>query len=291
MQQNNALHDELATHSSVRYRVRRITLPSLICLAQQRARQQTLDEVRMVLHGHVKAHVVAVQRCIAGAQSAYSSTERDFWLVAGLAQTQRLLHIVERLHSDTSDSLVPHDLEQALCDIATSLSQAYPCCTCHVDVQGHPQNSIDQKTQRALVLVLYNTLHNAYAHANPSFVRIQLQYAPDVVLLVMTNDGRRLPINWRTASGRGLRDSERVVRRLGGTFTIERTTDNETRVTAALPLAHQPPHQKERGQDVFLMPSPFRAFATRRRSIFPHINRRVPQHTGCRTTSQASTRD
>ena len=60
--------------------------PLLRRLGEARGRQEVLDDVRMLEHGQLKTHVLAVQRCLTLARDAASVEQRDQWLDEGLSQ-------------------------------------------------------------------------------------------------------------------------------------------------------------------------------------------------------------
>ena len=163
---------------------------TLLHLGEARGRQAVLDEVRMLEHAQLKAHVMATQRCLLQAQAADDVGEIRHWVDAGTAQVTRLLQVVVGLHHAASDSALPGDLEQTARDTVASLAVAYPSCTCTLEVCGPRPATIDDVVQRAIVLMLYNALHNAYTHGQPSAVQVQLHYAPEVLILVVRDNGR-----------------------------------------------------------------------------------------------------
>ena len=221
--------------ASRRFRLRRTALASLLHWAEQRGRQHTLEEVRMLVHGQLTPHMIAVQHCIATAQAAQSSQERDECLKQGCIQAHKLHQLVVELHSGTGSSMLAGDFEQTLRETALSLSAVYPACACHVKVSG-PPSPLRDAVQRAFVIVLYNALHNAYRHADPSSIHVHFQYAPDATILVVADDGCGLAAEEQVSRrGRGLQDMQRVVAAQGGTLAIESTEGNGTRICATIP--------------------------------------------------------
>ncbi|PDW05044.1 hypothetical protein [Candidatus Viridilinea mediisalina] len=81
----------------------------LLRLGEARGRQAILDEVRMLAHGHLKTHVLAVQRCRILARDAPTPVQRSDGLTAGLRQTRRLLDRVVTLHQTAGSSALPSD--------------------------------------------------------------------------------------------------------------------------------------------------------------------------------------
>lgn len=210
---------------------------ALLQLGEARGRQAVLDEVRMLEHAQLKAHVMAVQRCLAHAQAAAGADEVQGWLAEGAAQAHRLLQVVVGLHHAAGDSALPGDLEQAARDTVASLAVAYPACTCTLEVCGRPVAAPGALVRRAAILVLYNALHNAYTHGRPSQVVVQLQYAPDALILVVRDNGAGGA--WAASdvrSGRGLDDMQQLVRCCGGACVIDSAAGDGTTVTATFPL-------------------------------------------------------
>jgi two-component sensor histidine kinase len=208
---------------------------ALLKLGEARGRQAILDDVRMLEHGQLKAHVLAVQHCIEQARAA-GGADSYAWIDEASSQIQRLLDVVVSLHRSTSDSALPDDFEQTLVDVTRSLATAYPRCTCRVEVNGRRQVETPEPVRRALTLTLYNALANAFTHANPAHVTVQLQYAPDVIILVVTDDGCGLPSEAPVTNGRGLRDIRQLVESLDGAVTLTSSIRTGTVLRATLPL-------------------------------------------------------
>lgn len=201
-------------------------------LGERRGRRQALDEVQMLAHGPLQAHLIALQQCLTLAATT-TPTESHRWIQEGQAQAKLLQSYMMRLH--TTDTVRHIDLEQVVGDITVNLHSVYPSCACRVEVLGNSLTQLAPEGKQALILVLYNALQNAYRHAHPSSVLVQLQYAPDATILVVADDGCGFPIGLPRASGRGIRDMERVVREHSGTFAIENLDGRGTRVTATFP--------------------------------------------------------
>lgn len=239
-------HNQQSSLASRRLRVRRSALASLLHRAEQHGRQHAREEVRILAHGQLKAHVIAMQHCIAAAQAAQGSCERDEWLKRGFAQAQKLLQAVVQLHSDTSNSTVLVDFEQTLRAVAVNLSAAYPACACYVDISGHP-SPLRDAVKQAFIIVLYNALHNAYRHAHPSSIAVHLQYAPDATILMVADDGCGLATEEQGSTcGCGLQDMQRVVVAQGGKLAIESAKGKGTRIRATIPHTFQPTELRKR---------------------------------------------
>lgn len=219
---------------------------ALLQLGEARGRQQILDEVRMLEHGQLKAHVLAVQQCIARAQLHHAAPMREALLAQAMEQTNRLLKVVVSLHEAVSDSALPDDLEQTVVEVARSLSAVYPACGCRVEVLGERRPPISEPVKRALTMVLYNAANNALIHGQPSQLVIQLRYAPDALMLEVNDNGKGMLEAERRAGGRGLRDVRQLIESLQGTLTITSAALVGTTLTALVPLP-----KAEREGDVY----------------------------------------
>ena len=217
---------------------------TLLGLGEARGRQAILDEVRMVEHACLKAHVVATQRCMFQAQAAQESWETRQWLEQALVQIDRLLQVVVELHRAVGTSALPDDFERSVADTMASLAVAYPHCTATFEVCGpRPVTGHDETVQRATLLILYNALLNAYTHGSPSSVRVQVQYAPDALILVVSDNGvggvGSIPSRGAyRAQGRGLRDCAEIATRCGGVLRLESPPTGGTTLTVTLPLTN-----------------------------------------------------
>lgn len=219
---------------------------ALLQLGEARGRQQILDEVRMLEHGQLKAHVLAVQQCIARAQLHHPAPMREALLAQAMEQTNRLLKVVVSLHEAVSDSALPDDLEQTVVEVVRSLSAVYPACGCRVEVLGERRPPISEPVKRALTMVLYNAANNALIHGQPSQLVIQLRYAPDSLMLEVNDNGKGMLEAERRAGGRGLRDVRQLIESLQGTLTITSAALVGTTLTALVPLP-----KAEREGDVY----------------------------------------
>jgi signal transduction histidine kinase len=213
---------------------------SLMQLGEARGRQQVLDDVRMLVHGQLKAHVLAVQHCLAQAHAAEDNALRQHWLGEAQAQSGRLLQVVVGLHQSTRLSALPDDLEQTIVDVTRSLAVAYPECACRVEASGLRHAAASAAVQRGLTLVLYNAVQNAFLHAAPTEVIVQLEYAPDAVTLVVADNGNGMAPSVISSAGRGLRDCSQVTEELGGTLALTSTPGLGTTITATIPMPHAP---------------------------------------------------
>lgn len=203
-----------------------------------RGRQHTLDELRLLIHGQLKTHVLAVQQCVLQLHTLPWSEAAAPWLAQASTQIDQLLAIVIGLHQTYRESLLPDDLEQALVDIARSLVIAYPGCTCRVEVSGVRLAAADEGARRALLLVLYNALSNALTHAKSTVIIIQLQHRPTSLLLRIIDNGSGEVDPQQQVRGRGLRDMAHMIRSVGGSLTIQGVAGAGTTVTAVVPRQH-----------------------------------------------------
>lgn len=239
---------------------------SLLAHGKRRGRQQALDEVRILAHGQLKAHIIAAQHCLTDALKVANSEVCANRLKQGLMQIEHLVCAVTRLHSDVDASATTTNVEQALRTIAANLSAAYPACECQVDAIGRPATVLAPSLQGALALVLYNALHNAYTHGKPSRIHVHLQYAPDAVILVVADNGYGFSPNANAAGGRGMRDMRHVTRQHNGALSVESRPGRGTRVTATFPFQWLSHHCNEGDFDVSLK-------TIRMHPIRPPINR------------------
>jgi signal transduction histidine kinase len=206
---------------------------AILALGEAVGRQRVLDDVRMLEHGQLKAHVLAVQQCIVQARASASAEDLQQWLEEASEQIHRLLDVVVDLHRAASDSALPDNVEQVLVEVTHSLAVASPGCTLDVEVTGRRGTPLAASLRRALIIALYNGLMNAFLHAKPSRVAVTLRYAPDAVILTISDDG-----GWKRCNlpGRGINDARRIAQGCGGTATVEHDDGVGTMFTVTLPL-------------------------------------------------------
>jgi len=238
---NHFLHRQCGRH---RRHVRQREL-MLLRLGEARGRQEVLDEVRLLEHGQLKTHVLAVQRCLTQARATAAIEQRVHWLDEGMSQVRRLLEVVVLLHQGVGSSALPDDLEQSVADVARSLAVAYPHCACQVEVAGLRPPQVSEPIRRALTLVLYNALSNAYRHGEPSHISVRLQYAPDGLVLVVRDDGCGMRLDRPNPAGRGLRDMYALAAQQGGTLKIMSAPGAGTELRATFPV--EPTREDVRG--------------------------------------------
>jgi glucose-6-phosphate-specific signal transduction histidine kinase len=212
---------------------------ALLAQGEALGRQALMEEVRMLTHAQLKAHAMATQRCLLQARDADDARACATWLATGLEQCEQLVQVVVGLHQRVGDSALPDDLEQTVRETVAGLSLAYPDCACRVEVFGRRTRTIGPEIQRALVLVLYNALHNAYTHARPSSVQVQLQYAPDAIVLLVGDNGTGTTPHSGPHFGRGLSDMQHLIACFGGRLRIEQQPGTGTLVSATVPLARE----------------------------------------------------
>ncbi|PDV96513.1 sensor histidine kinase [Candidatus Chloroploca asiatica] len=208
----------------------------LFALGEAHGRQAMLDELRLLAHSHLKPQVLTVQHCLILARAATSDDERTHWLGEGLRQTKRLLDMVVMLPHPAGAALVPDDLEQAVTALTRNLAGTYPHCTCQVEVTGTRPPCLDDAQQRALIVIVYNALINAYLHGRPTQVTVALQYAPDALILVVCDDGCGMDLAAPAPGGRGLRDIRMLVARYDGTMQLTSAPGAGTQLRVTIPI-------------------------------------------------------
>lgn len=111
-----------------------------------------------------------------------------------------------------------------------------------VETNGEP-GPVDVQTDFALLRVAQGAIANAGAHSAAEHIRVILDYQPDTVTLLVTDDGIgfEIPTNPdpNTSTGYGLQVMADRVEQIGGSLTIESQAGQGTSVTARIPRTTQ----------------------------------------------------
>jgi two-component system NarL family sensor kinase len=87
-----------------------------------------------------------------------------------------------------------------------------------------------------LYRIAQEALQNALRHAAASHILIRLESSPDRIRLTIEDDGRGFAVDGAAASRFGLIGMRERVRLLGGSFQIESSPGDGTRITAEVPI-------------------------------------------------------
>src|SRR5215213_2244135 len=207
----------------------------------RQGRAALLEEVRVVVHGHLKPYIVEVEHRLADVRRATDVAQQELLLRELDYSVQRLRQQIIELHGQVAAPMPPHatacpdDLERTLREVTWNFRSLLPRCTLEVAGLARP---ISHKAASALELMLYNALTNAHSHAQARMVQVRLRYDLDAVTLTVSDDGCGFDVARMRAGahGRGLHDLERAAADLAGRLTIFSTTERGTAVTMTLPL-------------------------------------------------------
>lgn len=207
----------------------------------QQGRAALLEEVRVVVHGHLKPYVIEIEHRLAAVQGATDAGQRELLLRELDFSVQRLRQQVIGLHGQIAAPIpehataLPDDLERTLREVTWNFRSLPLRVT--LEVAGTPR-PIPARLVAALELTLYNALTNAHTHAQAQRVQVSLRYELDGVVLAVSDDGRGFDVA-RTraqATGRGLHDLERAASTLGGRVDVFSVVGQGSEVTMRLPL-------------------------------------------------------
>jgi signal transduction histidine kinase len=208
----------------------------------RQGRAALLEEVRIVVHGHLKPYVVEIEHRLAAMHAATDTLQRELLLRELDYSVQRLRQQVIGLHGQVAEpvlehaSALPSDLERTLREVTWNFRALLPRVT--LEVAGAPR-PITRRAVAALELMLYNALTNAHTHGEGQFAQVRLCYDLDTVALSVSDNGRGFDVA-RTraeARGRGLHDLERTAAELGGRVDIFSVVGQGTEITMWLPLS------------------------------------------------------
>ena len=103
-----------------------------------------------------------------------------------------------------------------------------------------PEVLLTTEQRRNIFLVVKEALHNTVKHAQAQRVQLKMQWAQGLSV-VIHDDGIGLPKGADQVAGNGLRNMEKRITALGGTFRIEAAEG--TRIGFRVPLPDPPPNQ------------------------------------------------
>jgi glucose-6-phosphate-specific signal transduction histidine kinase len=214
-----------------------------LALAQgaQQGRAALLEEVRIIVHGHLKPYVVEIAYHLAAVRAATDPGQQELLLRELDQSVQQLRAQVLRLHGQVAQPIgehataLPNDLERTLREVTWNFRSLLPRVT--LEVAGAPR-ALPQRAVVALELLLYNALTNAHTHAQARLVQVRLHYELDIVRLAVSDDGCGFDVaQTRTrARGRGLHDLERTAAALGGHVEIFSIVGQGSEISMRLPL-------------------------------------------------------
>lgn len=232
-----------AARAALRWRRQRLAeRQAALAQGTEQGRAELLEEVRVVVHGHLKPYVAEVEHRLAALHAASDAVQQRLLLHELDFSVQRLRQQVIGLHGQVAAPIpahataLPDDLERTLREVTWNFRSLLPRCT--LEIAGAPR-PIPQRLVAALELMLYNALTNAQSHAQARLVQVRLQYELDVVMLTVSDDGRGFDVA-RTraqARGRGLHDLERTAVELEGRLDVFSVVESGTEITMRLPLA------------------------------------------------------
>lgn len=90
------------------------------------------------------------------------------------------------------------------------------------------------RTEKALLAIVQECLSNAFQHAKPNSVNIEIERTANETLLLVENDGGKLADN-SESSGFGIRGMRERATNLGGWLTVV-NSENGVVVNAGIPI-------------------------------------------------------
>jgi signal transduction histidine kinase len=138
-------------------------------------------------------------------------------------------------HPEASDSSIP-----VLFDLARKLGDKHGI---QIDTEITGAGALTPDIDRTILLVGREAVSNAVAHAHASRIGIRLSYGPASVKLEVTDNGRGFMAQREESLGRrhfGLIGMRERAESAGGSFAIQSSPGEGTRVTATLPVVTEP---------------------------------------------------
>jgi len=220
---------------------RQVERQRVLAQGAQQGRAALLEEVRIVVHGHLKPYVVEIAYHLAAVRAATDPRQQELLLRELDESVQQLRAQVLRLHGQVAQPIgehataLPNDLEHTLREVTWNFRSLLPRVT--LEVMG-ARRALPQRAVVALELLLYNALTNAHTHAQARLVQVRLHYELDMVTLAVSDDGRGFEVGQTRAhmQGRGLHDLERIASELGSCVEIFSIVGQGSEITMRLPL-------------------------------------------------------
>lgn len=191
-------------------------------------------------------HDESVQAFVAVAQSielALNVIERDPAHAAAMLKSARehAVESVESLRRLIADLRPPALAELGIAAALTMLAHENAGAVVEVTVLG-AERRISESQELALFRVAQEGIHNAQRHGKPTWIEVQLVFAPREVRLTVSDNGVGFEppssLDALAQQGHfGLIGMQERVQQLNGTLTVSSTPGAGARIDAVLPLA------------------------------------------------------
>jgi ligand-binding sensor domain-containing protein/signal transduction histidine kinase len=134
------------------------------------------------------------------------------------------------------DERAPSSLEECLEQMTERISREYGVsATCQSSGTTFP---IGQQDTHELMMVAREALFNAVLHARPRFIKADLEYSPDSLLMTLSDDGQGFDLAAGSMDGHyGLQGMRERVNRFSGHLEIQSQPRRGTRVLVTIPRA------------------------------------------------------
>lgn len=179
----------------------------------------------------------------AGLQLAALHDDAERGRAATVAQVAAITHLLQQASSDLRNIILDlepvelrdHDLDTALRRLELHFQKATRG-TFQLDIPDALLDGFTREAQTQLYFVCRELTSNALRHARPTAASLQFSARSGFLRLDWTNDGVQPLTPAAASSGHGLRNIERRIAELGGTFEAGRQHDDQWRVVCEIPL-------------------------------------------------------
>jgi ligand-binding sensor domain-containing protein/signal transduction histidine kinase len=142
---------------------------------------------------------------------------------------------------DTLDNLVFYLREQAASRLDVGgirVALEFP--------ENPPARPVSGVFRHHLLLLLKEALNNVLKHSGATEVRVRLVLRRDALEMIVSDNGRGLPVGGESTGGNGLRNMRYRVEELGGRFTLRSEPGEGTAIETRVPLSTPEPGPERR---------------------------------------------
>ncbi len=224
-------------------RLRRMAerLQTLLQTQQQLAALEERNRLARDLHDTVKQQSFATLMQVRAARNLLESDPDS--ARQRLAEAEELIKTSQQELGRLITELRPAELEgQGLAGALRELAASWAAHS-HIPAACQVQNErrLPLDTEEALYRVAQEALANVARHSRASAASLRLAYAPERVLLVISDNGVGFdPAAVAAASGFGLQSMQQRLAALGGQLTMVSAPDSGATLSASVPITESP---------------------------------------------------
>ena len=206
-------------------------------LAEQNARMQERARISRDLHDAISQNLFSLRTLIDGLHSEIGAGAGNAALQPRIALLEQTTNTMTREMRALLLEMRPPQLEGlTLAEALETLAEAYTSRLGIAVTTSIVPVALNATAEQTLLRIAQEALSNAARHANASLIALSLAPLERTVCLVVTDNGRGMELDESsTMHGLGLRLMQERVQELLGTFVLESTPGQGTRLEIRVP--------------------------------------------------------